>query len=136
MDNIIQKGFYAKRASCNVQYNRSFFNYEINEDDIKLDNLEKEILFCKNEVDYIKGFIEYMKEKVIKKCKNLNSVKIMLATFDKNNMIHKMIIVITTMMKKLLQIKEQINYYESILVLIEYEGQIVFTGNLNFTGLD
>jgi hypothetical protein len=60
----------------------------------------------------------------------------MLATFDKNNLMHKMIIVIINMMKNLLQIKEKVNIYKSIFVVIEYEGQIVFTGSLNFTGLD
>jgi hypothetical protein len=49
---------------------------------------------------------------------------------------HKIIIVISNMMKKLLQIKEKVNIYESIFVVIEYENQIIFTGSLNFTGLD
>ena len=49
---------------------------------------------------------------------------------------HKIIIVVSNMMKNLLQIKEKINMYKSIFVLIEYEGKIVFTGILNFTGLD
>jgi hypothetical protein len=136
MNNYLQKGFYAKRVSCNVQYKTSFFKNDINEDDIILDSFEKEIIYCKNDVDYIKSFIEHIKERVIKKCKNLNSVKIMLATFDKNNLMHKMIIVIINMMKNLLQIKEKVNIYKSIFVVIEYEGQIVFTGDLNFTGLD
>jgi hypothetical protein len=136
MDNYLQKGFYAKRASCNFQYNRSFFKNEINEDDFTLDNLEKEIIYCKNDVDYIKSFIEHIKERVIKKCKNLNSVKIMLATFDKNNLIHKIIIIIVNMMKDLLKIKEKVNIYKSIIVVIEYEDQPVFMGDLNFTGLD
>jgi hypothetical protein len=136
MDNYLQKGFYAKRCSCNVKYNMSFFKNVINEDDIKLDNLEKEIIYCKNDVDYIKSFIDHIKEKVIKKCKNLSSVKIMLATFDKNNLMHKIIIVIANMMKNLLKIKEKVNIYKSIFVVIEYEGQTVFMGGLNFTGLD
>ena len=136
MDNYLQKGFYAKRVSCNCQYKWGFFKNEIYEDDITLDNLEKEIIYCKNDIDYIKKFIEHIKERVIKKCKNLSSVKIMLATFDKNNVIHKIIIVIANMMKNLLKIKEKVNMYKSIFVIIEYEGRIVFTGNLNFTGLD
>ena len=136
MNNYLKNGFYAQKASCNFQYNRSFFKNEINESDIKLDNLEKEIFYCKNDVEYMRSFIEHIKERVIKKCKNLNSVKIMLATFDKNNLIHKIMIVVTTMMKNLLKIKEKINYYKSIIVLIEYEGQLVFMGGLNFTGLE
>jgi hypothetical protein len=136
MNNYLQKGFYAQRASCNFKYNKSFFKNEINEHDIILDNLEKEIFYCKNDVDYMRSFIEHIKDRVIKKCKNLSSVKIMLATFDKNNIIHKIMIVITNMMRNLLKIKEKINFYKSIIVIIEYEGQTVFMGDLNFTGLD
>jgi hypothetical protein len=136
MDKYLSKGFYAKRVSCNVQYNMNFFKNKINEDDIKIDNLEKEIIYCKNDIDYIKSFIEYIKEKVIKKCKNLSSVKIMLATFDKNNIIHKIIIFVANIMKNLLKIKDKLNIYKSIIVVIEYEGQTVFIGDLNFTGLN
>lgn len=135
MDNYLQEGFYANVVSCNFRYNMSLFKNVFNEHDIKLDNIEKELIYCKNEVDYIKGFIDLIKERVIKKCKNLSSVKIMLATFDKNNLMHTFIIVIANMMKKLLQIKEKVNIYESIIVIIEYEGQTAFIGELNFTGL-
>ena len=127
MDNYLQKKFCVKRASCNVRYNMGFFNTYINETDIKLDNLEKEIFYCKNDIDYINSFIEHIKERVIKNCKNLSSVKIMLATFDKNNLMHKIICVITNMMKNLLQIKEKVNIYKIIFCVIEYEGKIVFT---------
>ena len=135
MDNYLQKGFYANNVSCNFRYNMSLCKNVFNEHDIKLDNIKKEIYYCKNDVDYIKGFIEYIKEKVIKKCQNLNSVKIMLTTFDKNNLMHKFIIVIANMITKLLQIKEKINIYESIIVIINYEGKTAFIGELNFTGL-
>ena len=135
MDNYLQEGFYAITLSCNFRYNMSVFKNVFNEHDIKLDNLEKEIIYCRNEVDYIKGFIDHIKERVIKKCKNLSSVKIMLATFDKNNMMHKIMIFISDMMTKLLQIKKKVNIYESIIVIIEYEGQTAFIGELNFTGL-
>ena len=132
MDNYSQNGFYVVRANCNFWYNPGFFKNEI----IKLDNVEKEIFYCKNDVDYIKSFIDYIKERVIKKCKNLSSVTIFLATFDKNNIIHKMIVVIATMMQNLLQIKQKLNYHKSIIVEIEYEGESIFMGGLNFTGLD
>jgi hypothetical protein len=135
MNNYLQEGFYANTLSCNFRYNISVFKNVFNEHDIKVDNIEKEIIYCRNEVDYIKGFIDHIKERVIKKCKNLSSVKIMLATFDKNNMMHKIMIFISDMMKKLLQIKEKVNIYESIIIIIEYEEQTAFIGELNFTGL-
>ena len=131
MDNYLQEGFYANTVSCNFRYNMSVFKNVFNEHDIKLYNIEKEIIYCKNEVDYIRRFIDFIKERVIKKCKNLSSVKIMLATFDKNNMMHKFMIFISDMVTKLLQMKElqmkeKVNIYESIIVIIEYEGQTAF----------
>ena len=135
MDNYLQKGFYVNQLSGNFRYNMSFFKNVLNEHDIKLDNIEKEIIYCKNEVDYIKGFIDHIKERVIKKCKNLSSVKIMLSTFDKNNIMHKFMIAIANMVTKLLQMKENPNIYESIIVIIEYDGQTAFIGELNFSGL-
>jgi hypothetical protein len=135
MNNYLQKGFYAQKASCNFKYNKSFFKNEINEDDIILDNLKKEVFYCKNDIDYMRSFIEHIKDRVIKKCKNLSSVKIILATFDRNNIIHKFMIIITNMMRNLLKLKEKINYYKSIIVIIEYEGEMVFMGDLNFTGI-
>jgi hypothetical protein len=98
--------------------------------------LEKEIIYCKNDVDYIRTFIEHIKDKVIKKCKNLNSVNIILCIFDKNNIIHRLMVVITNMMINLLKIKGKKDFYKSIIVFVEYEGQQVFMGDLNFTGLD
>ena len=135
MDSYLQPGFYAKRTSCNVRYTMGFFRTDVNADDIKLDNFEKETIYCKNDIDYINRFIEHIKDKVIKKCKNLSSVKIMVATFDKDNMIHKIIFLVTNMLTSLLKIKEKINIYRLIFVVIEYEGKIVFTGSVNFAGL-
>jgi hypothetical protein len=39
-------------------------------------------------------------------------------------------------MLKGVKIKEKVNMYKSIFVIIEYEGKTVFMGNLNFDGLD
>ena len=136
MNNYLQTGFYARRASCNFRYNPSFFTSEIDKNAIEISNPEKEMIYCKNETDYIRRFIEHIKEQVIKKCKNLDSVQIILATFDKDNIIHKLMVAITTLVRNLLKIREKVNLYKSIVVFIEYEGQPVFMGNLNFTGLD
>jgi len=40
------------------------------------------------------------------------------------------------MMKKILNLKARIiDYYKLIFVIIEYDGKIVFMGNLSFEGL-
>ena len=135
MNNSVETGFYAQRASCNVRYSRSFFQTELDKNNFQLTNLEKEVFYCKTDVDFIKRFIEHIKENVIRKCKNLDLVNIMLTTFDKNNLMHKMIIVISDLIHNLLQIKKRVNIYKSVFVLIENEGQTVFTGCLDFTGV-
>ena len=134
MNHQLKTGFYAKTASCNVRYSKSFFTSF--EDSIQLQNLDNELVYCKDDVDFIRCFIDNIKEKVIKKCKNLSSVKILLATFDKNNTIHQLAVAIANMMRNLLKIREKINLYKSIIVYVEYEGEMIFIGNLNFTGLD
>uniref|UniRef100_A0A6C0BEB8 Uncharacterized protein n=1 Tax=viral metagenome TaxID=1070528 RepID=A0A6C0BEB8_9ZZZZ len=135
MDDFTEKGFKIQTTSCNFNYNKSFFKNDIDKSDIRLNNIQKEILYCKSDVDYIRAFIDYIKETVIKKCQKLKSVKIILSTFDKNNLIHKIIIVVTNMVKDLLKIKEKINHYKSIFVVVEYEDKAIFVGDLNFTGL-
>jgi hypothetical protein len=67
---------------------------------------------------------------------DVNSVKVMLATFDKNNLMHRIIIVVTNMLQNVLKINEKVNMYKSVFVVIEYEGRVVFTGCVNFSGID
>jgi hypothetical protein len=135
LTDLNKEGFYARHASCEFRYTPGFFENIINEQGIQLYNVKKEMIYCKNDVEYIRCFIDNIKERVIKNCKTLSSVKIILATFDKNNTIHRLIVVISRMMMNLLQIRDKINLYKSIIVCIEYEGKMIFMGDLNFTGL-
>jgi hypothetical protein len=73
-----------------------------------------------------------MKETIIKKLPKLNKVKIMIGIFDKNNMWHRFMITTIKMLLQILKIERKNNYYNSIMVIIEYENEIVFTGILNF----
>jgi hypothetical protein len=103
---------------------------------IDLKDIERERRFCYGEEQYIKGFIEVMKERVIKKLPELNKVKIILGIFDKNNMWHRFMITTAQMLFKILKIERKINYFKSIIVLIKYENEVVFTGDLNFEGIE
>lgn len=102
---------------------------------IDLKDIKRERSHCYGEQQYIKNFIEVMKERVIRKLPELNKVKIMLGVFDKNKVMHRFMIATFQMLCKILKIERKINLYKSIIVIIEYEGQTVFTGNLNFDGL-
>ena len=35
-----------------------------------------------------------------------------------------------------IKIERKINYFKSIIVLIKYENEVVFTGDLNFEGIE
>jgi hypothetical protein len=40
------------------------------------------------------------------------------------------------MLQNVLKINEKVNMYKSVFVVIEYEGRVVFTGCVNFSGID
>lgn len=118
----MNKDFYAESILTKV-------NYKTN----KFDIVKREKTYCKNDIDYIKHFIEFLKDNVIKYLPNINLVNIELGILDRNNTLHCFIIKITNMITKLLNIKLDIN--KSIIVIVKYNNEIVFNGSVNFTGL-
>ena len=124
-------GFYGKNVSCNIYYKKEFFDYEVS----KLENIKEEKRYFKNCDDYIRSFIEHIKDNIIKNLKNLNSFQIHLAIFDENNILHRFIVKISNMIQDLLQYKEKICFNKSVFVYIIYENNIVFTGNISFNGI-
>jgi hypothetical protein len=132
MNELSPNGFYGRHVSCSVYYKSGFLDYEV----AKLDNIQQELEYYKNTDAYIKGFIDYIKQNVIKKVKNLNSVKIELAIFDKDVILHRLIITVANMIKDILKCKEKIDFYKSVIVRVQYENETVFMGNINFTGLN
>lgn len=102
---------------------------------IKLEDVWREENYCYGVEQYITQFVEVMKERVIRYLPELEKVDILLATFDKNNLLHYLMISITEMIKQILNLKDRkINYYKSVFVIIKYDGKDVFIGDLNFEG--
>jgi len=108
-------------------------NYEI----INISDIEREINYCKDSNQYIMTFIEMLKHRVIRLLPNLNKVKIMIGVYDEDNILHRLMIgayyVICNMLRREIKIK---NFYRTIFTIIEYEGQIVFMGNISFDGIN
>lgn len=106
-------------------------------EDIKVSDIQREIGYCYGSNQYIMGFIEMIKHRVIRLLPNLNEVKIILGVFDKNNILHRLMIgayhLICNMLKKELHIK---NFYKSIITIIKYKGELVFMGNISFDGIE
>jgi hypothetical protein len=108
------------------------------QDDFEIDDIteiEREQHYCYGTDQYIKNFIGVMKERVIRYLPCLNKVDIKLGILDKDNMWHRFIITTVEMLSRILGVKRKLNYYKSIFVIIRYENNVVFTGNLNFEGL-
>lgn len=110
----------------------------LTQDDFEIDDVTeivREQHYYYGTDQYIKNFIGVMKERVIRYLPCLKKVDIRLGILDKNNMWHRFIIATVEMLNHILKIERKMNYYKSIFVVIHYENNIVFTGNLNFEGL-
>jgi len=124
-----------EKLECKVNFKwKTIFENDFEIIDLK--DIKRERSQCYGELQYIKNFIEVMKERVIRKLPQLNKVKITLGIFDKNNVIHRLMVSTFQMLFKILKIEKKINLYKSIIVIIEYEGNVVFSGSLNFDGFD
>lgn len=109
------------------KYNALLTNYEITE----VKDIWYEKGRCYSIEQYIKKFVECVKEKVIRKFPDLHKIEIKYGAFDKNNSFHRFVINAAKLITKKNKNK---NYYKSIIIEIEYQGINVFFGSLNFDG--
>ena len=124
-------GFLANCVDCEVYYKPGIFDHDVERLEIKHNETRR----FKSVDDYIKGFIDDMKHNVIKRLPNLSLVEIHMGIFDKGNIIHRLIVTVANMLQDILKYKNRICFKKSVFVMITYEGKIVFTGNLSFSGL-
>lgn len=106
-------------------------------EEINVTELNREVGYCYGSNQYIMRFIETLKHKVIRFLPELKNVEIILGIFDKNNVIHRLLIgvynLINNMLKSEIHMK---NIYKTIFTIIKYKGKIVFIGDLSFDGID
>jgi len=100
---------------------------------IKVSDIEREIKYCDSSTQYIIRFIDMLKDRVIRILHNLNEVKIMIGVFDKNNILHRLMVGAYNLICNILKrdVKNK-NFYKTIFTIIEYEGNVVFIGNISF----
>lgn len=126
---------YAEDLTCkfNWKYTSELSEgFEIN----YMEDVEREIIYCKNEEDYIRCFVEGIKENIIRKFNNLNKVKIIISIIDDNNIYHKIISTVRCMMSEFLKLKIiNNNIQKSIFIIIYYEEKKVFLGSISFEGI-
>jgi len=100
-----------------------------------VEDLHEEIQYCRDTNEYIKRFVEFIKENVIRKYKDLDKIRIRVKMFDKNNIIHRFMVNVVDIIRDLMHIKDKIDFYKSIYVSVYNGHERVFTGQINFTGL-
>ena len=127
----MDKGFYIDALTCNVHYKETFLDYQVN----KITNIKNEKEYYINDIQYIKRFIEFIKQNIIKKLPNLNLVKVELNIYDKDNLLHSFIIKITNIICELQNIKLKLNLNKMIFVNIKYDNHVVFLSLIDFNHL-
>ena len=68
---------------------------------------------------------------------DLQKVNITIGIFDKENVLHRLLVGAYFMICNILQREiHQKNFYKSIFTIVKYENKIVFMGDLNFDGVE
>lgn len=128
-DNNYYEG---EHISCDVSYKEDNINEIIT--DVHIKNIIRENFYFCTINEYIKIYIDTIKENVIRKLKNLNEVKFITFIFDKNKVKHRMILSLFDIVCNLLQI-QKLDVCKTIFVQIQYYNKIVFRGDIGFDGL-
>lgn len=126
---------YYEKLSCNINIKYiTTLSDNIDSKDVK--DIKREFGHCYGSDEYIKQFIETIKEKVIRKLPELNKVEFILGAFDKNNIFHRIILKTVDIMLCILKLeRKKIDWYKTIIIMVKYEGKEVFIGSLNFEGI-
>ena len=77
--------------------------------------------------------VNYIKDNIIKDCKDLKSVKVYMNIYDKKNIIHRFILAVSNIIADMLKLKNKINLKKSIFIFIMYENKLLFSGNFDFS---
>ena len=75
-------------------------------------------------------FVDYIKDNVLKKCDNLKKCIIHINAFDQDNIVHQLIVSVTTMLNDLFKYNICLN--KSIFIFVMYENNPIFIGNIGF----
>ena len=120
--------FSATCINCKVYYKPGLFDHSVE----RLDNIQQKIRHFKNTDNYIRHFINSIKDNVIKRLPNLSLVQIHLNIFDGDNILHRFIITVSNMLQDILKYKNRVCLKKTVFVIITYEGTPAFIGGINF----
>ena len=127
LQNILNMtDFAADCINCQVYYKPGLFDHDVE----RLENIHHKIRPYKDSDHYIKGFIDHIKHNVIKKFPNLSLIEIGISVFDKNNILHRLIVTVANMLQDILKIKGKFDTKNTVFVVVTYENKIVFAGTI------
>jgi hypothetical protein len=127
LQNILNMtDFAADCIDCQVYYKPGLFDHDVE----RLENIHHKIRPYKDSDHYIKGFIDHIKHNIIKKFPNLSLIEIVISVFDKNNILHRLMVTVANMLQDILKIKGKFDTKNTVFVMVAYENKIVFTGTL------
>ena len=112
----------------------SIVNYEINNPDYKVKHvkiIEDSIYKFKNIEQYLHKIINYIKDNIIKYCKELKLVKIYINFYDQLNIFHRLFVTVSNILASILKEDIKFNINKSIIIQIMYEDNIVFGTNID-----
>lgn len=112
-----------------VKYTHPDYNIS----DVKITN-NKVIKFKSTEI-YINYMINFIKDKIIKYCKDLRYVKIYINVFNKDNIIHRFFLTVYNIINDLQKKKQIINFKKNIIIVVIENKKLKFFGNIDFNYL-
>jgi hypothetical protein len=131
MIKLDQKPFTKRYVSSKVTYIIDPEDYKI--EHVNIIKYEK-VKFKSTEI-YINLMINYIKDNIIKNCKNLKLVKIFIDAFDNKNIIHRFMVNVSNIIKDFLKLKGELNFSKTIFIFVIDGNKLLFSGILDFSHL-
>ena len=88
-------------------------------------NLKHKRMFFKTEKAYLYYYINYLKENILMKLPELRKAKIYIKLFDKNNLIHQLIVSVNEFIQNALKLTYS---DKNIFIYVQYGNEIKFIG--------
>ena len=122
-----------RRIKYKIKYHKNVYEniYSID----KISSIDHVDDYCYGSDQYIKKYIEFLKDNIIRSLPKLNKMKMYLSVIDKDNILHRLLVDSFNMVCKILKMNCNNNLYKTIVVVIYYENQNIFMGGINFDGI-
>lgn len=118
-----------RHTEYDVSYKVDYVNERVT--DVEIKNMIQEKFHIRTIHDYIRMYVEFVKEKVIRTLKNLNAVVFRTFIIDKNKINHRILISLYNITRELLRMRKE-NIDTIIFVEVLYYNESVYRGDISF----